>query len=67
MKIEVNNITVEACLEWLSKSPANVLIDINISEIIRYLLKEVSDLKEIVNKIEYEREQQEYLEMGDDL
>ena len=67
MNIEVTNVAVEACLEWLAKSPNNVLNDLNINEVIRYLLKEVSELREIVDKIEYQKEQQQYLDMGDDL
>lgn len=66
-KIEVREISVENSLEWLSKGYDYGTSEASANALIRWLLKEVVELREIVNNIYYQNEQQKYLDMGDDL
>lgn len=66
-KIEVRESSVEHSLEWLSKGYDYGTSEASTNTLIRWLLKEVVELREIVNNIEYKKEQQQYLDMGDDL
>jgi len=54
-------------LEWLGKGGHYALSEDTLTSVIRFLLKDVNDLRKIVNNIEYQNEQQKYLDMGDDL